>query len=142
MFLRATRRSFLRLLAPPAAGISLAQAAPASVMAAQPRTARPGPVELLSCPVMGLDYYRYDAVSGALSPGTVLKLCREPRNRYDSRAIAVMTSAADKIGFVPRACNEAPANLMDAGLGVDVRLVRNVPLRKELWIAVIAQLNS
>ncbi|MGE3874547.1 MAG: HIRAN domain-containing protein [Parvibaculaceae bacterium] len=144
MSVRTTRHAVLGFLAPAAAtaaAASLVQASPLPAAAQLGRSPR-GPVELLTSPVMDLGYYRYDEVSSALSPGSRLRLCREPRNRYDRRAIAVLTQEGDKLGFVPRACNEALANLMDAGFRLEVGIAKNFPLRKELWIVVKAELNS
>ena len=50
-----------------------------------------------------------------LQPGTELFLFREPENTWDEWAIAVYTSADEKIGYVTRFKNETIARLMDCG---------------------------
>lgn len=50
-----------------------------------------------------------------LTPGTELKLFREPDNEYDEWAIAVYITDDDKLGYISRFKNETIARLMDAG---------------------------
>ena len=50
-----------------------------------------------------------------LTPGTELKLFREPENEYDEWAIAVYITDEDKLGYLSRFKNETIARLMDAG---------------------------
>lgn len=51
----------------------------------------------------------------ALTPGTELKLFREPDNEHDEWAIAVSTSDDRELGYVTRFKNETIARLMDSG---------------------------
>ncbi|MBQ7784700.1 MAG: HIRAN domain-containing protein [Clostridia bacterium] len=51
----------------------------------------------------------------SLTPGTELKLFREPENEYDEWAIAVYITDDDKLGYISRFKNETIARLMDAG---------------------------
>lgn len=51
----------------------------------------------------------------ALTPGTELKLFREPDNEYDEWAIAVYITDDDRLGYISRFKNETIARLMDAG---------------------------
>lgn len=119
MSARATRRAFLRLFGPAAiAATPLSQ----GLAAAEPRL-----VELVRCPAAGLGYYRYEEVQGALAWSVWFNLGREPGNRYDRRAIAVFTQTGAKLGYVPRACNEALASLMDAGFGLEARVRKSIP---------------
>ena len=48
-------------------------------------------------------------------PGSSLVLRREPANRYDDRAIQVLTGKGVRIGYVPRSVNPILSRLMDAG---------------------------
>lgn len=50
-----------------------------------------------------------------LTPGTELKLFREPENEHDEWAIAVYITDDDKLGYISRFKNETIARLMDAG---------------------------
>ena len=50
-----------------------------------------------------------------ITPGTELKLFREPDNEYDEWAVAVYLTDDDKIGYISRFKNETIARLMDAG---------------------------
>jgi len=54
-------------------------------------------------------------VEPTLKPGDLLPLRREPQNPHDERAIQILDEAGHLLGYVPRAKNEALANLMDAG---------------------------
>ena len=54
-------------------------------------------------------------LTAGLKEGDVLKLVREPQNRYDPRAIKVLNQDGMHIGYVPRIKNEVISNLMDAG---------------------------
>ena len=65
--------------------------------------------------VVGAAYYDAAAAAGRLRPGQRLALRREPDNRYDALAIELFGPEGHKLGYVPRACNEAAALLMDAG---------------------------
>lgn len=69
--------------------------------------------------------------------GDVLALRREPDNDYDRRAVAVHARSGERLGYVPRAHNEALANLLDAGIDTVV-LVRDVRIgtRPEVRIDV------
>lgn len=81
--------------------------------------------------VNGHAYYDHDAVRNDLRPGARLTLVREPSNPHDPLAVEVIAEGvtapagsgrvAAKLGYVPRASNEAVARLMDAG--ADVRAV-------------------
>ena len=51
----------------------------------------------------------------SLTPGTELKLFREPNNDHDRWAISVYTEAGQQIGHVTRFKNEVIARLMDVG---------------------------
>ena len=51
----------------------------------------------------------------ALRPGDKLSLKREPDNRFDDRAIAVLSAQNEKIGYIPENESAVLANLMDAG---------------------------
>ncbi|HJJ28882.1 MAG TPA: HIRAN domain-containing protein [Methanocorpusculum sp.] len=57
----------------------------------------------------------FAAIKQQLTPGTRLDLVREMNNDFDGWAIRVETVDGKKTGFVPRAVNEVPAHLMDAG---------------------------
>jgi len=56
-----------------------------------------------------------EAKSSSLQPGSVLMFQREPKNKYDRKAILVLNEKREKIGYVPRADNEILSHLMDAG---------------------------
>jgi hypothetical protein len=55
------------------------------------------------------------ALLRALTPGTELRLFREPDNAADPWAIAVYTVGGQKLGYVPHFKNETIARLMDCG---------------------------
>ena len=51
----------------------------------------------------------------ALHGGSRIKLQRDPKNKYDKYAIAVLNEEDERIGWVPKQDNEILAQLMDAG---------------------------
>ena len=55
------------------------------------------------------------AIFASLTPGTLLKLRREPENKYDHWAIAVDTEDDLNVGYVTRYKNETIARMMDRG---------------------------
>lgn len=50
-----------------------------------------------------------------LKKGDQLRLCREPKNEYDTFAILVQDQEKHKLGYMPRRMNHIPARLLDAG---------------------------
>jgi len=70
---------------------------------------------LIECHIAGTSYRELDEVEPTLKPGDLLPLRREPQNPHDERAIQILDEAGHLLGYVPRAKNEALANLMDAG---------------------------
>jgi hypothetical protein len=62
-----------------------------------------------------------------LRPGSMLQLRRERDNDYDRRAIAVLTTAGDKLGYLPRIDNGALATLIDSGFAVTACVIDILP---------------
>ena len=79
--------------------------------------------------IAGTAYYEARRVRGALRPGELLVLRREPDNAYDELAIEVFTGAGAKLGYVPRADNEPFARLLDAGETVTAAVIDVDPAR-------------
>lgn len=71
--------------------------------------------------VAGTAYHDAEAAADRLRPGQILRLRREPENRYDTLAIEVFGPEGHKLGYVPRRRNEMPARLMDAGKRLSAR---------------------
>ena len=61
----------------------------------------------------GVEHYDGEAIWDRLSVGMVLRLQREPTNRFDSNAIEVVVPKLGKLGYLPRTSNGALALLMD-----------------------------
>jgi len=75
-----------------------------------------GELELLdTVNIAGYRYYEGDSVESELKRGTELVLVRDPHNEYDPRAIEILSTGGEKLGYVPRARNHVPAYLMDQG---------------------------
>src|SRR5437868_6119919 len=70
---------------------------------------------LLECHVAGTAYRDLNAIELTLHTGDELTLRREPGNEHDGLAIQILTASGAHLGYVPRAKNETPARLMDAG---------------------------
>lgn len=72
-------------------------------------------IMLIECQIAGTSHRDLSGVEQTLSSGALLVLKREPQNPHDSLAIMIFDEAGRHLGYVPRAKNEAPARLMDAG---------------------------
>lgn len=70
---------------------------------------------LLECHIAGTSYLDLDEVEPELNTGDPLLFRREPENIHDHLAVAIYDRKERKLGYLPRAKNEVPARLMDAG---------------------------
>lgn len=98
------RKDFLKRLSGAAAFMLL----PLSKLAARKKT------WLLQFHIRGFQYYQGPDLIRRMSPGDTLTIAREPGNKYDPQAIAILYRDR-KIGFVPREKNEVISRLLDAG---------------------------
>ena len=83
-----------------------------TLLGARPAGAEPGdPVSLLECHIAGTSYRPsgLEDVEPFLVRGAVLRLEREPQNKFDDLAIAVYDQNRRHLGYVPRAKNEVLA---------------------------------
>lgn len=99
----------------------------AALVASLPVPPAPRMIRLFDCHVAGTTFRSLDRVLRAdgsiaveaaeaeLAVGDVLRLEREPMNRWDPRAIRVLTPNDRWLGYVPRAKSETAARLLDAG---------------------------
>lgn len=80
---------------------------------------------LWSFAVRGVSHHKSAAMRGDFTPGTLVRLVREPDNPHDSNAIAVYASnASNPAGYVPRGYAKRLSKILDAGadmLAVSVR---------------------
>ncbi len=78
--------------------------------------------------IAGFSFWDGAVVFCELKIGTELRLERESENQYDPKAVAIYFGEA-KLGFVPRACNDAISKLCEAGYTdiFDVRINRITP---------------
>jgi hypothetical protein len=73
-------------------------------------------VGLHSFQLRGSSHYAAALKAGKFTPGSPVKLVREPNNPHDSNAIAVYAEGArNKAGYVPAARAKSLAKLLDAG---------------------------
>lgn len=72
-------------------------------------------------PLAGFQYYAGAALWERLRVGDALTLIREPDNPHDPRAVRVEWRGV-KLGYLPRAENEAVAAAMDRGERVTARI--------------------
>jgi hypothetical protein len=77
---------------------------------------------LVECHIAGTSHHEIKEIEPALVAGSLLVLKREPANPHDALAIMIFSEAGDRLGYVPRAKNEALARLMDAGKLLFARL--------------------
>ena len=86
----------------------------------QPRLTR---TLLQYSPVAGFQYHEGEDVWPWLRVGDALALVREPRNRYDPRAVRLDWEGC-KNGYVPARDNAAVSQLMDRDAGLDAVMTR------------------
>ena len=72
-------------------------------------------VELLNCNIAGTTFLNLKDIEPKLKKNQLLVLKREPKNKYDDKAILILTEDGQKLGYVPQEKNEVLSNLMDAG---------------------------
>ncbi|MDP3278891.1 MAG: HIRAN domain-containing protein [Deltaproteobacteria bacterium] len=98
----------------------------------------PRPVAVLECSVAGAQFHQARAALGSLAEGDALVLERERQNTHDDRAIAIKTSRAEMLGYIPRTRNRVLAGLMDVG---EQALARVLSAQSEndlpvIWLSV------
>jgi hypothetical protein len=80
---------------------------------------------LYSFAVAGTSHYKAATRAGRFTPGTPVRLVREPDNDYGSNAIAVYAENSNKIvGYVPKGQARRLAPLLDAGVDLIAVSVR------------------
>jgi HIRAN domain len=98
-------------------------APPASAPPAAPAP-RPLARQLLQfSPAAGFQYHEGEAVWHCMRTGDPLCLVREPRNRFDERAVRLEWQG-EKIGYVPARDNAAVAQLLDRDECLDAVITR------------------
>lgn len=84
---------------------------------------------LQSSPLAGFRYYEGKRLWEQMKVGDALQLVREADNPYDFNAVRVEWNG-HKLGYVPRADNEALARFMDQGSKAEARITRLKKSRK------------
>jgi hypothetical protein len=84
--------------------------------------ARLAMLPLLLTEVAGLYYHQAKKVSEQLQEGMALRLSREPDNRFDVDAVAVLMPGGEKLGYVPRRCNAAISRRLAEGHALGIWL--------------------
>ncbi|HEX4985820.1 MAG TPA: HIRAN domain-containing protein [Burkholderiales bacterium] len=74
-------------------------------------------------PVAGFQFHEGKRLWAQMQVGDELTLVREPDNAYDPRAVRVDWNG-HKLGYVPKAQNEAVARQLDRGNRLEARIVR------------------
>jgi hypothetical protein len=74
----------------------------------------PKDILVLETIVAGTSFKKLKDIEPQLTTIVKLVLVREPENKYDEFAIALHFEN-NKIGYIPKECNEVIARLMDAG---------------------------
>lgn len=74
-------------------------------------------------PLAGFQFHEGKRLWGDMRVGDRLDLIREPDNPYDARAVRVEWQG-HKLGYVPRADNEAVARQLDRGARLEARIAR------------------
>lgn len=78
---------------------------------------------LQNSPLAGFRYYEGKQLWSEMKVGDPLQLVREPDNSHDPNAVRVEWQG-HKLGYVPRADNEALARFMDRGSKAEARITR------------------
>jgi|GEM_PF-266235 len=73
--------------------------------------------------VAGTSHVKSSTVD-SVKVGDMLTLRRETQNRFDERAILLLTSSGDKLGYIPEKDNKIYSRLMDAGKLLSARVTR------------------
>lgn len=96
---------------------------------------------LLSTTVAGTDYVDgFGITFDHLQKGQRLGLSRDPRNRYDSRAIAV-TVDERRLGYIPRRSNHLLSRMMDSGIKISCTVSKDHPRDdRELHIDIFQEM--
>ena len=71
-------------------------------------------IHLFDTVIAGTSYIRDDSLFESLEPNEKLILQRED-NKFDSKAILILNSQKQKLGYVPERDNQIFSRLMDAG---------------------------
>lgn len=79
-----------------------------------------------TCDIAGLYYHQAKAVAAHIAAGMVVCLRRDPDNAFDADAIDVRMPAdlpaGEKLGYIPRLCNQPLARRMDKGVALLARI--------------------
>ena len=71
--------------------------------------------------ISGFQYYDGPEVADMLETGLILKLNREPHNRWDRNAVEIFAGEA-KLGYIPRNENNTIARLLDSGIHIQAMI--------------------
>lgn len=129
-----TRRGFLKLL-----GAAAVVPILPGVILEKPARNRTK-IILVEDYIAGFQYYDgvKPEIAQAFRVSDILRLVREPQNRYDDQAIQIFTAAGDKLGYVPRAVNEIPARIADQGFTLEAEIVE-IDLEAPTWEQVLVK---
>lgn len=95
-------------------------------------------IYLLDIVVAGTSFCEHmEEVEPLLVPDVVLKMIRQPENKYDKLAIGIYMDTK-RIGWVPMEHNEVISRLMDAGKAFFCRVEKVA--RKNQWLQVKARI--
>ena len=94
-----------------------------AMLAASPAFAADARILVQSSPLAGYQFHEGKRLWQEMKVGDALTLVREPDNAYDPRAVRVDWNG-HKLGYVPRAENEAVARQLDLGNRLEARIVR------------------
>jgi len=81
--------------------------------------------------VAGYFYYDGPEIEQYLRNGQPLQLRREPGNRYDNRAIEILTGT-HKLGYIPKIDNHVLARLMDHGTQLKAEIA-DIDTDRTIW---------
>ncbi len=70
---------------------------------------------LIESQVVGTAYLNLIEIEPDIKIADNMIFIREPENKYDNKAIAIMDVKGNKLGYIPKEKNEILANLLDAG---------------------------
>ncbi len=104
----------------------------------------------MECHVAGRQYHEASEVWDKLAVGTQLRLEREPANRFDPNAIAIMYDDKDMdeefcLGYIPRSDNEDLAKFLEMGWGdiFEVRISqKNGDVHYEQQLHVVIKIHN
>lgn len=81
-------------------------------------------IRLTKTAIAGTGHPGVECFASELNAGASVLLVCEPKNAHDPRAISLRNAKGKRLGYVPKACNEILAALLDSGKQLGAGLIK------------------